>query len=101
MGLDHLVLRGNGCEDHPVRVLVGSLKGTSDRTSWCRKSFANRGLSLAVIFTFLYSSSAFVWALPQRDGWGMALIYLTTAVLIVLGKAADRLRKRHHVTSEK
>ncbi len=52
------------------------------------------------MFTVLWLSSALFWPVPQGR-WDMTLIWLTSAVVIVLGKAANRLRKRHHVTLEK
>jgi hypothetical protein len=100
MGSDRLVFRQNGCEDHPVRVPRGISRGYQRLDRWHRESFANRGLSLAVVSTFLYLSSALFWPLPQGR-WDLAVIWPTTAVLIVLGKAANLLRKRHRVSLEK
>jgi hypothetical protein len=61
---------------------------------------ANRGLSMAVFYTLLWLSSALYWPLPQGR-WGQTYIGLSLILLIVLGKAVNRLRKGHHVTLEK
>jgi ABC-type Co2+ transport system permease subunit len=60
---------------------------------------ANRALSLAVFSAVLYLSSALFWPMPIGR-WDLAVIWSGTVVAIVLGKAANRLRKRGHVSSE-